>query len=427
MIPSPGPTSPPVNLIPFIANSAQDAVAQIRAQLGPQAVVVHVRPLPPKGLARLWARPRFEVLAHRPNPSLPHLDLTSDHPAFPSHELPPQDSASHGLPQKAVGEQLMHGHRPRNVGSADAPTNPSPSVSNPPDAATACRSSQPADPVTPSITLIESAARSWQVGPVLERAGLLPLNAQLVVDQLVRRHGPRPPASLAQEIALSRLALASLWRKPPQPLERTLRPHVFVGAPGVGKSTCLCKWLAQTVLVENRPARAWRLDHSSANRADLIEVYGEILGVPIERVWRLDGLPDDDQVRFIDLPGIDWQDPVAMKNLAQQLASYLAPQIHLVLNGAYDLPLLLAQVRAFSQLPLDDLIITHLDEENRWGKLWNLVLGTNCSLRFLSAGQNIPGDFLHASPDQILARQFPTFDPNSRSQAAPTPRWPLTC
>jgi flagellar biosynthesis GTPase FlhF len=53
------------------------------------------------------------------------------------------------------------------------------------------------------------------------------------------------------------------------------------------------------------------------------------------------------------------------------------------------------------------LIITHLDEESRWGKLWNLVLGTNYPIRWLSTGQNIPGDFCAATAETLLARQFP--------------------
>ncbi len=81
--------------------------------------------------------------------------------------------------------------------------------------------------------------------------------------------------------------------------------------------------------------------------------------------------------------------------------------MHLVLNGAYDISVLLAQIRAFAALPIEDLILTHLDEESRWGKIWNLVLGTNYSLRHFSTGQNIPGDFCEASPEAVFARQFP--------------------
>jgi flagellar biosynthesis GTPase FlhF len=64
-------------------------------------------------------------------------------------------------------------------------------------------------------------------------------------------------------------------------------------------------------------------------------------------------------------------------------------------------------VRAFSKLPITDLIVTHLDEETRWGKVWNLALGTNFPVHFLSSGQNIPGDFIAASAEQLFSRQFP--------------------
>jgi flagellar biosynthesis GTPase FlhF len=79
-----------------------------------------------------------------------------------------------------------------------------------------------------------------------------------------------------------------------------------------------------------------------------------------------------------------------------------APQIHLVLNAAYEASGLLAQTAAFARWPVADLICTHLDEEARWGKLWNLVLGTKFALGFLSAGQNVPGDFQAASLERLL-------------------------
>ena len=68
--------------------------------------------------------------------------------------------------------------------------------------------------------------------------------------------------------------------------------------------------------------------------------------------------------------------------------------------------LLLAQTRAFSRLPVADLILTHLDEETAWGKLWNLVLGTNYALGFLSAGQNVPGRFCAAQAELLCAPLF---------------------
>src|SRR6185295_1207022 len=54
---------------PFIAESAAEALAQIRAQLGPKAVVVDVRRLSGTGFSRLWQKPRVQLLAGLPESS----------------------------------------------------------------------------------------------------------------------------------------------------------------------------------------------------------------------------------------------------------------------------------------------------------------------------------------------------------------------
>ena len=110
---------------------------------------------------------------------------------------------------------------------------------------------------------------------------------------------------------------------------------------------------------------------------------------------------------LIDLPGVDWRHPGAVRELGRQLDVLGPVRVHLVLNAAYEVPLMMAQVRAFASLPAEDIVFTHLDEETRWGKIWNVVLGTKLPVRFLSAAQNIPGEFFQATPERILARQFP--------------------
>jgi hypothetical protein len=52
----------------FEAGSAAEAVAAIQARLGAEARVLSVSARPPRGIARLWAAPRFEVVAELPAP-----------------------------------------------------------------------------------------------------------------------------------------------------------------------------------------------------------------------------------------------------------------------------------------------------------------------------------------------------------------------
>jgi flagellar biosynthesis protein FlhF len=352
--------------IPFIASSAEEAVAQIRERLGPEAVVLNVRPLPANGLARLWQQPMIEVLAHRPEQPVPESAPMVETLAEFRQQLD-------DIKQQLAGPAKLAGNGSKN---------------------------HPAETDDEYVN-----GGHWRVGGVLQKTGLLPMHAQFVVDQLRARQGEVPPATLGGEVELTRHLLAGMWREP-RPFAPNSR-HILIGPAGCGKTTSLCKWLTQAVLLEGKVARVWRLDGSTANMAESLSIYCEILGVAAERAWQPDtGAPTED-IGFIDVPGVDWRDPMAIKDLAARIKQCGMPQVHLVLNGAYDVPILLAQARAFAALPIDDICVTHLDEEAQWGKLWNLALGTNYALRHLSTGQNIPGDFLTASPELIFAHQFP--------------------
>lgn len=252
-----------IETVPFVAASAEEAVAQIRARLGPDAVVLRVRPVKAPGLARLWQKPMIEVVACRPEPSPP----------------PP-------APATSVSETLA-GFR------------------------------QELDEIKQQVELNDSG---WRVAPLLQKTGLLPLYAKQVVDTLKSAHGENPPLTLGGEIALARGHLARSWRAP-----RPCEPHslhVLIGPAGSGKTTVLCKWLTQTALVEGRLARVWRLDGATANTAEALGVYCEILGVPSERAWQAEGRAISEDIGFIDLPGVDWRHPPAVQELAGQLPQY---------------------------------------------------------------------------------------------------------
>jgi flagellar biosynthesis protein FlhF len=333
--------------IPFIAASAEEAVAQIRARLGSDAVVLNVRPLKPPGLARFWQKPMIEVVAYRPEPVA-------------------------AAPAVAPVSEALAEFR------------------------------QELEEIRQQVDLNDSG---WRVAALLQKTGLLPLPTQQILDDLKAAQGEIPPASLAEEITLARAQLARKWRAP-----HAIGPHsmhVLIGPAGSGKSTVLCKWLTQTALIENKQARVWRLDGATANTAEFLSVHGEALNMAVERCQTSEDRAVSEDIGFIDLPGVDWRNSLAIRELSGQLIRLGSPHIHLVLNGAYDIKVLLAQARAFSVLPLEDLIISHLDEEPHWGKLWNLTLGANLPIRFLSAGQNIPGGFWDASAERILASQFP--------------------
>lgn len=384
----------------FIADSAADALAQIKAELGPDAVVLNVRQVAGPGITRLWQKPRIEVVAHVPDPT----------PA-PAPVPPTADGVAELRRELVELRTRMELDRRRAAAASPAPPPESPPTAAIPPSFREPESEAgvPAHFSSARRTQKSPAPSGWKVGEILERSGLNPLFAQRVEDELIARHGRTSPGSLGDELQAAQDVFTGLWRPAPAPAGDPARPHVLLGAPGVGKTTLLCKWLAQAVLLEGRRAHVWRLDSNVANTAEALSVYGEILGLPVARFWRGLGEAEGTDLSFVDLPGLNLRDDSSVKAVQTLLGEMPGAQLHLVVNAAYEVPLLLTQLRALAVFGPADVCVTHLDEEPRWGKLWNLTLGTNLPLRFLSAGQNIPGDLLPASAEKIFSRQFSGF------------------
>ncbi|MGV3757181.1 MAG: hypothetical protein ACO1QS_17520 [Verrucomicrobiota bacterium] len=333
----------------FTAGSAAEAVQRIREELGSDAVVLNVKQVGGQGLSRLWQPKRIEVVACRAIKE-PVAEQREDPLRVLKEELAVIRQRLSNLPAALPHHETQTAHL-----AGDG------------------------------------------VEAVLVESGVLPGFARQL-ESATRDAGDN-------QMEAVQLYLRTLWARRAVSVESNV--HVFVGPFGAGKTTCLCKWLAQAVLLENRLARVCRLDSATANTAESLSVFAEVLGVPVERFAGSSVKWNPTEMVFVDLPGVDWRSPQALENLRPHLAAWPDAHVHLVLNAAYDAVLLLAQAKAFKALPVTDVVFTHLDEEVRWGKLWNVWLGTNYTCSRLSGGQNIPGDFLKAEAELILARQFP--------------------
>ena len=348
----------------FIAENANDAVRLVQENLGPDAVITGVRKLPASGFARLLNRPG-------------QIEVTACVPEKPRHAVP-----------AGVDAYVPFGEKNEDAEMELPPPR---------------------------------AAHRWRSIAWLESLGLLPEFADRLELKLRATHGSKPPENPIAEWSVVRDTLATFWRPPRHEEDGTGRPHVFIGPPGSGKTTALCKWLTAAVLRGEHRARVWRLDSETANTAEFLSLHCEMIGVPMERFWDGRGCDASSQLGgndagelfaagrrshaedllFVDLPGVDGHSAAGMKALREVLSSLPAPHIHLVLNAAYETTLLFEQFNCFAPLMPEDLIFTHLDEEHRRAKLWNFVLGTNCSLGWLGGGQKIPGEF-HRAESTLL-------------------------
>jgi flagellar biosynthesis protein FlhF len=337
-----------VKLVAFLAKDANTALTRIHEELGPEAVVVSVRRLPPDGIARLWQRHgKIEVTACVPQKA------PEQRPATPEKTEP--------VDARFVRQTAL-----------ETPAGKSP-------------------------------AGRWRTISWLESKGLLPTFVEQLEQKVHLLHGEQPLATPEKEWAAVTDLIICHWRQAPPATTGTGRPHVFIGPSGSGKTTALCKWMVSSVLVNEHSVRVWRLDGETANASEILSLHCESLGVPVERFWN--GPAKTADLLFVDLPGVETHDANALAALREQLALLPDPHIHLVLNAACESSILFGQFHAFESFAPEDIIFTHLDEELQRVKLWNFVLGTNCPISFLGTGQKIPGEFRRAEPALLFPQK----------------------
>ena len=403
----------------FIAPTAKEAIETVHSTLGPDAIVVNIRKLPKPGWQGLFQSPQVEV-------STLVSGITSTKPGGES-EIERQvskpistDIDAPALKNPQVGSRLdIVDDTPIEI----------PKLSAHAESDNLFNDSLPKTFVEPLVQALGQMAPPGEqvapgngvnIGTVLEGIGVLPLQVERLLRLAKQRFPKLDSCPMGDQVQYIRHCLIDHWNSLAKVAEKNSHSRkVLVGAPGSGKTTVLCKWLTQTVLAKRQPARVWRLDGHQSNTAEMLTVHAEMLDVEVNRVWYPEPVTDG-TVQFFDLPGVMPSDSLGLDTL-KQLANEIQPaEFILVLNSAYELDHLIRSVRAFGDLPINGLIATHLDEETKWSKLWNLTLETGLPILYCSGGQEIPGDFVQLTSEMLFHSVMQQLEPENSTKQLDT-------
>lgn len=449
----------------YVVDSMPDALAQIRTDLGKDAVILNTKEIRSGGFLGLFSKKKIEVIAatdalgktdSKPKTGPVQRNGTAQ-PAAPVAVLEQpktfkEDRTAELLEsiERLAGKQLAPvepEQAPRPVvpmslgaaayggktSAASAPANPTPAVAVEPSSA--FKAEEPRkkteetvseDPVLSELRamklMMKNLSRAGSVLPephpllaaletrLLEQEVLPDLAKEVVriIEEEVAEEGEELTQVRVNELAAEKLKQI-LGDHPRKPLQPETRIAHFVGPTGVGKTTTIAKLAAEQVLRHRRKVGFITSDTYRIAAVEQLKTYATILGIPLEVVFSphdlkkaFDNLKDCDIV-FMDTAGRNFRNEMYVSELNALLQGDPRNETFLVLSLTMKYKDMKAVAENFSRFRLDKVLLTKKDETETFGPILNLLHEYPLALSYITTGQNVPDDFNVVSEDELIA------------------------
>jgi len=182
--------------------------------------------------------------------------------------------------------------------------------------------------------------------------------------------------------------------------------EVFIGPPGVGKTTTIAKIAAQERAGKRRTFSLVAADGFRPGAVDQLRCYANVLGAPFRAARSSAELKDtldaSRHTALVDTAGRSPADPELLE-LVDVLEPRRSVRTHLVLAASTAAATANRLLDKYTPLKPTRVVITKLDEAESVLPLFNVLRERSLPISYLAMGQRVPEDLSRATPAILAA------------------------
>lgn len=405
----------------YLAKTELEAIEMAKQELGNNAVVMNIKKVKPKGLAKLFVRGKVEVTA------------AVDETAEAEEKKPENDTKEKTLPKMQSEQSDMVKTAGDNSSLEERLSKLQMLLEEQMTEKKEQESEKPIMTEEQGKESEEKEERKKTVSSDVEEENeseRTKICKELIYKQLIENEVDQEIAesimaevnrSLAKDAPLDQI-LANVYQKiilmlgqpyliDAKPKERTTFIF-FLGSTGVGKTTTIAKIASKLKLEEKANIALVTSDTYRIAAVEQLKTYANILSVPLKVIYSPKDLEESMEelsqydICLVDTAGRSHKNKEQIEDIRELIEQVPIGerQVYLVLNAGVKYSDLKEIASVYSQLTDYSLIFTKLDETSSAGAMLNMKIKTKCPLSYVTWGQNVPDDIGEIDPQKVAKK-----------------------
>ncbi len=396
----------------FLAKTETEAIEMAKQELGNAAIVMNIKKVRPKGLAKLFIHGKVEVTAAFDEAPVQTEKVSESAVSDVSRQKPAMDVAKNTGEEDSLEERLTRlqallekqmSEKKEEEKSGET------IVKQKPEETAEIEEAVPVD---------EEKEKEIEYAKNCKELIYQQMLANEVDKEIADSIMEEVNRSLPEDALLDQI-LANIYQKiilmigqpyliDAKPKDKTIFIF-FLGSTGVGKTTTIAKIASKLKLEEKANIVLVTADTYRIAAVEQLKTYANILSVPLKVIYSPKELEESMEelsqydICLVDTAGRSHKDKEQMNDIRELMEQIpiAERQIYLVLNAGTKYNDLQEIASTYSSFTDYSIIFTKLDETSSAGAMLNIKMKTKCPLSYVTWGQNVPDDIGEIDPQKV--------------------------